>query len=392
MRYLKVALLVVVVVGIPVVLAEVDAIQSYVPPGQSAIEQLTDVVQLERAILGGDLEASKFAAKRWDGQGKDVRTAAYARLGQLATPESLAAVARIEAAIIKRAHPAPRVLSAGMWTHPAWHFSDGDGQPIAEVFTSRRKRYAVVISGSLGATDFFLMSSNTPHDGAVWSRPVLTPVRWYPGLVDPKLKWEPPNLLRLSYRQRQAPPPAIMDGIRDRAPAPTLGDLSFDLDTAAIERDADRDGWTDLEEARLGLNPSLADTDGDGIPDGRDSCPGYAPKSQTEDQEIVARALFAVYSVGGSRTALLVQDGVAPVQVVGYSGPILFNINRTDWIKRFGHGGVFLRWRAIRRTETEATVNVLDWEGMLAGGSQAVSLRKIDGKWIVVARVTLSVS
>jgi hypothetical protein len=65
--------------------------------------------------------------------------------------------------------------------------------------------------------------------------------------------------------------------------ASTIGDAigpqEWRLSLPEIERDSDRDGWSDIEEARLGLDPHNPDSDIDGIPDGSDVCPNYAQTS-----------------------------------------------------------------------------------------------------------------
>jgi hypothetical protein len=41
---------------------------------------------------------------------------------------------------------------------------------------------------------------------------------------------------------------------------------------------------------------------------------------------------------------------------------------------------------------TLATVDLTDWEGMLAAGGQIVKLRRVNGEWIVISRQTTWVS
>src|SRR6185436_1854566 len=59
----------------------------------------------------------------------------------------------------------------------------------------------------------------------------------------------------------------------------------MDIVLSEVMKDSDGDGWTDLEEQRLRTNDHLADTDGDGVPDGRDVCPNYAPAANDDDEE-----------------------------------------------------------------------------------------------------------
>jgi tetratricopeptide (TPR) repeat protein len=61
-------------------------------------------------------------------------------------------------------------------------------------------------------------------------------------------------------------------------------DLCLSFEIAAVERDSDGDGLTDLLEEKLVLDPLSPDTDGDGIPDGSDPLP-LQPRSYEESSE-----------------------------------------------------------------------------------------------------------
>ena len=79
-------------------------------------------------------------------------------------------------------------------------------------------------------------------------------------------------------------------------PAPLL--LSFDL--AALERDQDGDGLTDLQEAVLLTDPRAADSDADGIPDGADTNP-RVKRSEASGalSELIAEVVRAENREGG---------------------------------------------------------------------------------------------
>jgi hypothetical protein len=85
----------------------------------------TDVAWLE--TIASSLEA----AAELDPPGglarnaKDARTEAYARLGELGTPEALAAIHRIEARA-KAAERHAEVKPSSVWTHPSWHYGSAE--------------------------------------------------------------------------------------------------------------------------------------------------------------------------------------------------------------------------------------------------------------------------
>jgi tetratricopeptide (TPR) repeat protein len=87
--------------------------------------------------------------------------------------------------------------------------------------------------------------------------------------------------------------------------------LYLSVDLAAVGRDSDGDGLTDLLEEKLGLDPFSADTDGDGIPDASDPLP-LQPLSPAEssDRGQVLEAVLP-YLFGGP----------APIQQTAAVGP-----------------------------------------------------------------------
>jgi len=323
------------------------------------------------------------------GHAKDLRTAAYARLGELATKESLAAVQRIE----KQARTVsltPERVPLTVWTHPCWHFSDDEVKPIVQARSDDGVTYALVSGWLLGDLDVFLVSSKTPEDLASWSRPKMLPYRVYRSILKPALKSKGGDRLVLSFVQQKPGPRSIMDGTFDPGPrAPALGKQRWEFSAADVAKDSDRDGWTDVEEKRLGLDPAKQDTDGDGLADGDDPCPDYAPDKKDagdEDVEILRKAVFATFGLSGSRGLLLVGAKSRKVQLWGYAGPVLYKPDHITWRKEHQFGAVFVDWSIARKTAAEAVVFIRDWEGPLAASSQEVHLRKTGGKWIVVRR------
>jgi hypothetical protein len=175
---------------------------------------------------------------------------------------------------------------------------------------------------------------------------------------------------------------------------PALGPQEVLLSVGEIERDTDGDGWTDVEEARLGLDPEKADTDGDGVPDGKDVCPDYAPnwdEKPDEEAQVAAKAFFATFGLSGSRHIVLVEEGSRPVQLWGYRGPILYGDIAKSWRQTHSYGGVFVDWKVTINGDT-ARVDFSDWEGELAASGQFVELRRIDGTWCVTKWQTTWIS
>ncbi len=325
------------------------------------------------------------------GSAKDLRTAAYARLGALATPASLAAVQRIEQQA--RGQPiAPRSVPIGVWTHPGWHFGDWEVVRLAQTKASDGRTYAVLVSSLLGSDDLFLISTTTPDDPASWSRPVLVSKHGqvFLNIQQPRLKVVNEDLLELTYFHDPPLPPDFIERYQARGTTtPKPGEQRLEIRLSDVLRDTDRDGWTDLEEQRLGLDPNKADTDGDGLADGMDPCPNYAPPkaaATNEDAQILQKAVFATFGLSGARHLLIVQTNSPKVQILGYAGPIIFQQDSvSDWWARHGAGGIFVSWDVTRMGD-EAEVRLSDYVGPEAGGTQGIHLKKIRGQWFVVRR------
>jgi hypothetical protein len=373
---------------------------------EASISASTDVARLEKIAASNEGAAAELTlppdlAKNFPpglppppgivGWPKDLRTAAYARLGALGNKESLAAIQRLEAAAQKiTLTPATASISAAI--HPAFHFGDGPRRLLAQVQAADGATYALIPDGLMGADDLFLISTKTPDDPQSWSRPLLLEIP-FGDITDLSLALKDAHTLVLHFTQN--PPRPRMPGeerlplsVPSSQPATQPGPHERTLDLDAIRKDTDRDGWTDIEEKRLGLDPANPDADGDSLRDGDDPCPRFAPPpnaARDEQTQILQRAIYATFGISGSRCLLLVDDKSPPVQLWGYAGPVLYNINREQWLKDHGSGGIFVGWK-LTIEGNDATVDIKDWEGYLAGGSQKVFLCKIDGQWYVVER------
>jgi hypothetical protein len=125
---------------------------------------------------------------------------------------------------------------------------------------------------------------------------------------------------------------------------------------ADVLRDRDEDGWTDLEEIRLGINPNSADTDGDVCPTAATFAPAMlrqAAKGLTRTPRFCAARIFAHLGLPGSPWVLLVDATSRKLQLTGFGGPVIFD----RAIARRGEpaGGVYVRWQFTTRTADQAT-------------------------------------
>jgi hypothetical protein len=325
------------------------------------VQQSTDIAWLER-IASSAAFAREVQGSSPVGMAKLLRGAAYARLGDIATAESLAAVERIEQSMAETPL-LPAKVALDVWPSVGWHMTDDEQRPLATAAAPDGTTYAVVIASLLGGTDLFLLSTRTPENPQSWSRPKLLGPPARPDVTRPAA---------LTFRG-----------------AATLVLHAFGMEMQfaleEIERDSDGDGWTDLEEGRIGTNPHDTDSDGDGIPDGRDVCPLYAaPGAQASDDSatILQKAIFAALALTGSRQMLYVTPSTPRLHVTGYGGPIVFD---RPIPKDGSSGGVYVSWKIREHTAFDAVVEVTDWEGVLAAGGQDVFLKKVLGQWVVVA-------
>jgi hypothetical protein len=148
--------------------------------------------------------------------------------------------------------------------------------------------------------------------GGMWTRPLYLGLQQhFPYVVTSgsRLPMLDDGRLRVEVQVREIDtatitfPPVSLDLKR------SADGLYLEFDLAALAADRDGDGLTDIEERRIGLDFSNADTDGDGIPDGRDPLPlvRYRPPSTRED-DMAAAIVAQIF--GGEPHPIVV--GVAP--------------------------------------------------------------------------------
>jgi hypothetical protein len=347
------------------------------------INQSTDIAWLESLVTNTGAAPTLLASVQRPVWG---RQAAYFRLGAIGDSSAFAALDKIEArAKASDLVPANVPLSnAGI---------SGAMQPLESFFTVEHDGTAFAIFGSLmlGGPDLFIASSRTPEDLNSWTRPRLTGVQWRDQLPwsDVALRWLNPGRIELTFKEGPAragsilgffpsfggliappppPPPPVLD-----TPTIPITTRTVTIDLADVERDSDADGWSDLEEHALGLDPRNPDTDGDGAADGRDTCPDLArpqPHKEDTNADMIARAFFAVRGFSASRRAMVMRDG--SVHLFGYSAPI---------VSRLRPGSRFdgAMWSIEGQTDTSARVWVFDGQG-----EAMVELNRKQGRWIAL--------
>jgi hypothetical protein len=349
------------------------------------VSNMNDVPWLER-IASSRAEVKRLRAPEYLGMNvRDVQIAAFARLGELHTKESLAAIERIEKKA-KEIKLLPDVVSLELWAYPVFHYADSEAKPIATIEAPDGTTYGVIRQAFLlGADDFFLISTKTPDDKTSWSRPKLIPGDVAPmNISKASLAFKSDGVLELTLIILKYAP--YQQG--KKMPPPESETRKVEIPIQQVVRDRDGDGWTDIEELRLGLDPNKKDTDGDGLADGEDPCPNFAAPSgheNDEESQIVQKAFFPTFAWSQSRFALLVGPESAKVHISGYSGPIIYVADVDKWHKEHERGWMFLDW-TVKRSGDEAEVRFSDYEGSEAGSTQYILLRKIDGKWLVVQR------
>jgi len=363
LRAYSVLFMLALVVTLPVIAAD-DLFQQ--------VAASTDVSWLEKVAISLD-EARKLAPNpSLINNARNLRITAFARLGELSTEESLAAIERIEAGA-DDGPSTPTTLPLGTWTHPCWHYGDMELKPEAAMTTPDGVTLVILRSGSLGCADLFLITDLTPNDPASWMRPVLLPIDngWGMQQLTPSLKDQ--EILTLSFLREKT--------VGEET---TLEKQQLALKLSEITRDGDKDGWTDIEEARLGLDPTKADTDGDGISDGRDSCPNFAPPKDDHNNqtEILQRALFAAFGLTDSNYLLLIGPKSHKVQLKGYRGPIIYVADPHAWLKKENGRPVTVNWEVAWYGDG-AVVSIHDFEGPEAAGSQYIFLKRVNNRWVV---------
>jgi hypothetical protein len=339
----------------------------------------SEVPWLEQVAASSDF----FRREAGPGVSDGLRNEAFARLGALGTQASLEAVRRIVANARGRRVLAEPFSQPLQWPSPAAWLSGSILEPRNTAMIGGRE-FAVMVLEAYGPFAPYVMW-RTASAGDRWSRPYLagpaSPRAWS---FDPRIEAGAGGL-RISFHR-----PATMTG---DVPVPPDVVVSFE----ALTRDSDNDGWADIEERQLQMDPTRPDSDGDGRDDAVDVTPLHAPPPAEESDEqaqVLRAAFFAEYGVKESRAALFVPPGFRRVQLDGHAGPVFFGVHLPS---RVGCGrgsradcgpilgGAEVTWQTGATSPTETTVEFTNRLGTSFLSSVRLTLRKIDGRWVVVA-------
>ncbi|HWD38329.1 MAG TPA: hypothetical protein VG944_05735 [Fimbriimonas sp.] len=177
----------------------------------------------------------------------------------------------------------------------------------------------------------------------------------------------------------------------------------------ALSLDSDGDGLTDIEETRLGTDPHLADTDGDGTPDAVDPWPNVSRGPQSEAEQVLAAAfegrcaLAKGEAIQGEGPGLLFAPAdMQPFEMPGHKGPIIWVTEdpKHRWSlpleECYERGVAFISvggrentvkgsWQSRliswSKGHTEGEVEIGASFGSKDGLGYAVKVRKVNGKW-----------
>jgi hypothetical protein len=369
-------------------------------PRLTEIGTSTEVGWLERIARSADAATEAWRAQ-WNRMGhpRDLRIAAFARLGELGTRESLAAQQRIQAALAARSMVAYSLPLDTDWPHAAWHMSAQPPAPIARAQTRDGGWLALIAVDLLGPPQVFVLECEDDRLSRCSRPKPAVPWRWRSRRTNVSLTEVGAGRFRLDVVPLEPERPAAAtvlptrqprDRVRPEPPPPERHDIVL----ADVNRDSDADGWTDIEERTLGLDPARRDSDADGVEDAHDRAPlsvGFA--AANEDTEILQQAIFAAFGLSESRWALFAHDERVPrLDIPGLPAPVIFHRPLPADTRTERPGGVFVSWTIVRKSATEALVAISDWVSPTGAGGQHVFLRRIGNRWVVIARQTTRLS
>ncbi len=176
------------------------------------------------------------------------------------------------------------------------------------VRAERRDRRAAVIGLPTQDDNSRYQVFLSADGGTTWSRPLSAGLELshdYDVLAGSSLPLLAGDHLHVEVVRREADPDAESETATERAAAGTASaaeqagrgraapGIYLDIPLAALARDSDGDGLTDLAEEELVTDPRDPDTDRDGVMDGADRMPQVAPQRRPGPESLALAAMFA---------------------------------------------------------------------------------------------------
>ncbi len=184
---------------------------------------------------------------------------------------------------------------------------------------------------------------------------------------------------------------AVLDGDALELSARGGASLTKRVDLAAVRRDRDGDGLTDLVESRLGSDPLRPDTDGDGRRDAEDPAPVARPAGPASEEEEIAAAAFRqlfTFAPPEQHAGLAVVRGLPALEWQGRGGPTLSLTDEA--LERFRRKAGTEGWKSIwvrPGDESHWSIEVAPGERFVQlyidGQSHHLVMKKLGGRWVL---------
>jgi len=165
-----------------------------------------------------------------------------------------------------------------------------------------------------------------------------------------------------------------------------------------LRLDSDNDGLTDVQEYRMMTNPLVADTDGDGTPDGKDLNPLAAPHPLTTVQQIRQAVMEKMVSKWDTEVGMFGCRGPKDRQEFAGLKPVVLCLTpqeESEYDRRFGTWGMW-RWYVsdvdIHWLSGTATVRFQTFYNGLSAQWWSVNLKKVKGRWRVTSTKMKSIA
>lgn len=287
---------------------------------------------------------------------------AFTALGKIGTEHAIGAIKNFETWSHKR-FLQTREFQITDQENPIDHIGSLPAVPLAKTTDSNEKTWILIPLDHYGRLDLFLTSLK---EDDIWSEPILLDI---PGF---------PQLGRLSETQWNIKCQLF---IQDDLAKIECNDKSYEVKISDQLKDEDKDGLPDIVETRLLTDFKNPDSDGDSVPDSKDSNPLTPKHKETSDEIEIRQAAFsALFATSRSQGAIVIidKDELAKQEYYGFAGTVL----RASEVRR---GFVNITSIDIKhQSETDATVTISDWEGGDSGSGHEAKLKKVHGKWVVV--------